>query len=345
MAEFTHLISAIDSHTAGEPTRIVLGGLPPIPGTTMFEKKRFMIEHLDHIRTLLVQEPRGHKDMFGAIITPPATSRAQYGILFMDNSGYIDMCGHGTIGITTALIEIGMIAPVKPETVVAFDTPAGIVEGHARVEGNHVVEVSVANVCSFLYAKDVELDLPDVGRITVDVSFGGNFFAIIPAKTLGVPIHTDNISKLIQLGMMVKKATNDKLRVQHPTEEHITTVELTEIYDKPDPSRPFSKNVVIFGDGQVDRSPCGTGTCAAMAALHRRGELPLGVEFTNESIIGTQFKGKLVKETRIGDFIGVDPIITGNAYITGIQQFVVDPRDPLKHGFVLGLTPPSGSTV
>jgi proline racemase len=343
MAEFTHLISAIDTHTAGEPTRIVLGGLPPIPGTTMFEKKRFMIEHLDHIRTLLVQEPRGHKDMFGAIITPPATSRAQYGILFMDNSGYIDMCGHGTIGITTALIEIGMIAPVKPETVVAFDTPAGLVEGRARVEGNHVVEVSVANVCSFLYAKDVELDLPDVGRIAVDVSFGGNFFAIIPAKTLGVPIHTENISKLIQLGMMVKKAANDKLRVQHPTEKHITTVELTEIYDKPNPSKPFSKNVVIFGDGQVDRSPCGTGTCAAMATLHRRGELPLGVEFTNESIIGTQFKGKLVKETSIGDFIGVDPIITGNAYITGIQQFVVDPRDPLKHGFVLGLTPPSGS--
>jgi proline racemase len=343
MAEFTHLISAIDTHTAGEPTRIVLGGLPPIPGTTMFEKKGYMIEHLDHIRTLLVQEPRGHKDMFGAIITPPVTSRAQYGILFMDNSGYIDMCGHGTIGITTALIEIGMIAPVKPETVVAFDTPAGLVEGRARVEGNHVVEVSVANVCSFLYAKDVELDLPDVGRIAVDVSFGGNFFAIIPAKTLGVPIHTENISKLIQLGMMVKKAANDKLRVQHPTEKHITTVELTEIYDKPNPSKPFSKNVVIFGDGQVDRSPCGTGTCAAMATLHRRGELPLGVEFTNESIIGTQFKGKLVKETSIGDFIGVDPIITGNAYITGIQQFVVDPRDPLKHGFVLGLTPPSGS--
>lgn len=344
MAKFTNLISAIDTHTAGEPTRIVLGGLPPIPGATMVEKKKYMIEHLDHIRTLLVQEPRGHKDMVGAIITPPTTGRAQYGILFIDNTGYLDMCGHGTIGVTTALIETGMIRPTEPETVVAFDTTAGLVESYARVKGDQVFEVSVANVSSFLYARDVELDIPEVGKVTVDVSFGGNFFVIIPAKALGVSVHTDNISKLIQLGMMVKNIANEKLRVQHPTEKHITTVELTEIYDKPEPSKAFSKNVVVFGEGQVDRSPCGTGTCAVMAALYSRGELPLGVEFTNESIIGTRFKGKLVKETRIGDFVGVDPIVTGSAYITGIQQFVVDARDPVKHGFVLRLTSPSGST-
>lgn len=344
MVKFTNLISAIDTHTAGEPTRIVLCGLPSIPGATMIEKKSYMIQHLDHIRTLLIQEPRGHKDMFGAIITPPTTSRAQYGLLFMDNSGYLDMCGHGTIGITTALIETGMIRRTEPESVVAFDTPAGLVESYARVEGDQVVEVSVANVSSFLYARDVELDIPEVGKVTVDVSFGGNFFVIIPAKALGVSVHTDNISKLIQLGMMVKNIANEKLRVQHPTEKHITTVELTEIYDKPEPSKAFSKNVVVFGEGQVDRSPCGTGTCAVMAALYSRGVLPLGVEFTNESIIGTRFKGNLVKETRIGDFVGVDPIVTGSAYITGIQQFVVDPRDPVKHGFVLGLTSPLGST-
>jgi proline racemase/trans-L-3-hydroxyproline dehydratase len=144
--------------------------------------------------------------------------------------------------------------------------------------------------------------------------------------------------------MMVKNIANEKFRVQYPTEKHITTVGLTEINDKPEPSKAFSKNVVVFGEGQADRSPCGIGTCAVMAALYSRGVLPLGVEFTNESIIGTRFKGKLVKETRIGDFVGVDPIVTGSAYITGIQQFVVDPRDPVKHGFVLGLTSPSGST-
>lgn len=335
MATFTHTISVVDTHTAGEPTRIVLSGLPPILGATMAEKKQYMAEHLDHFRTLLMQEPRGHKDMFGAILTPPTTGRGQYGILFIDNSGYLDMCGHGTIGITTALIDIGMIPPKEPETAVAFDTPAGLVEGHARIEGDRVVEVSVANVSSFLYARDVELDLPEIGKITIDVSFGGNFFAMTPAKTLGVSVHPENISRLIQLGMRVKAAVNQNLKVQHPTEKHITTVELTEIYDKPDPSRHFSKNVVIFGDGQVDRSPCGTGTSAAMATLYGRGKLPLNEEFSNESIIGTRFRGKLIREARVGDFAGADPIITGEAYITGIQQFVADPKDPVKYGFVM----------
>ena len=338
MAKFINVISAIDTHTAGEPTRIVLSGLPSIRGTTMAEKKQYTREHLDHFRTLLMQEPRGHRDMFGAIITPPTTNQAQYGVIFMDNSGYLDMCGHGTIGVTTALIEMGMVSPKGPETVVVFDTPAGLVEGHARIEEDRVVEVSVSNVSSFLYTRDVELDLPEVGTITIDVSFGGNFFAMTPAKQLGVSVHPDNISRLIRLGMMVKKAVNEKVKVQHPTERHITTVELTEIYDKPDPYRHFSKNVVIFGDGQVDRSPCGTGTSAAMATLYGRGKLPLNEEFTNESIIGTRFKGRLIQEVKVGDFVGADPVITGDAYITGIQQFVVDPRDSIKYGFVVGET-------
>jgi proline racemase/trans-L-3-hydroxyproline dehydratase len=205
MARFAHIISAIDVHTAGEPTRIVLSGLPPIPGATMAEKKCYMMQHLDHIRTLLMQEPRGHSDMFGVVITPPTTDRGQYGVLFMDNAGYIDMCGHGIIGVTTALIEIGMIPATEPETTVVFDTPAGLIKSYARVEGNQVVDVSVANVSSFLYARDVELDLPDVGKITLDVSFGGNFFAVVRARDLRVSVHPDNISKLIRLGMMVKR--------------------------------------------------------------------------------------------------------------------------------------------
>jgi proline racemase len=336
MTRFTHIISAIDTHTAGEPTRIVLSGLPPIPGTTMAEKKWYMMKHLDYIRTLLMQEPRGHNDMFGAIITPPTTKRAHYGILFMDNAGYLDMCGHGIIGITTALIEIGMIPPTEPETIVVFDTPAGLVKSYARVEENRVVEVSISNVASFMYAGDVELDLPDIGKVTIDVSFGGNFFAVVPAKALGVSVHPDNISKLIRLGMMVKKAVNEKLKVRHPTEKHITTVKLTEIYEKPKPSSFFSKSVSIFGNGQMDRCPCGTGTSAAMATLYGKGELPLGIEFTNESIIGTRIRGKLVREVQVGDFMAVDPVVTGEAYITGIQQFIVDPDDPLKYGFVVG---------
>jgi proline racemase/trans-L-3-hydroxyproline dehydratase len=335
MTRFTHIISAIDAHTAGEPTRIVLSGLPPILGSTMAEKKQYMMENLDHFRTLLMQEPRGHKDMFGAIITPPTSDLAQLGILFMDNAGYIDMCGSGIIAIATALIEIGTISPKEPETVIVFDTPAGVVETHAKVQENQVVEVSVANVDSFLYARDVELMLPEVGQITIDVSFGGNFFAMTPAKALGIELQFLNISQLIQFGKMVKEAVNEQIEVQHPQEHHITKIELTEIYDQPDPSQPFSKSVVVFGNGQMDRCPCGTGTSAIMATLYSKSKLQLGVEFTSESIIGTQFKGKLIRETRVGDFVAVSPVITGKAYLTGIQQFVVDPNDPLKYGFAV----------
>ncbi len=333
---FTHTIFAIDTHTAGEPTRIVLSGLPPIQGNTMAAKKRYMMEHLDRFRTLLMREPRGHRDMFGAILTPPTTDRSQYGILFMDNGGYLDMCGHGTIGTITALIEMGMIQHAESEPVVAFDTPAGLVTGHPKIEGDRVVDVSVSNVSSFLYARDVEVDLPEVGTITIDISFGGNFFAMVPAKALGISVQPSNISKLIRLGMMVKRAVNAKVELHHPTEKHIATVELAEIYEHAERSQAFSKNVVIFGDGQVDRSPCGTGTCAAMAMLYGKGEFSLDEEFTNESIIGTRFKGKLVREVKVGDFTAVDPTIVGDAHITGIQQFVVDPDDPVKYGYVLG---------
>ncbi len=336
MTRFTHIISAIDAHTAGEPTRIVLSGLPPILGNTMAEKKHYMMENLDHFRTLLMQEPRGHRDMFGAIITPPTSALAQLGILFMDNAGYIDMCGSGIIALATALIEIGTIPPKEPETVIVFDTPAGVVETHAQVQENQVVEVSVANVASFLYARDVELMLPEVGQITIDVSFGGNFFAMTPATALGIELHPNNISQLTQFGKMVKEAVNEQIEVQHPQEHHITKIELTEIYARPDPSQPFSKTVVVFGNGQMDRCPCGTGTSAIMATLYSKGLLKLGVEFTSESIIGTQFKGKLIRETQVGDFVAVDPVITGEAYLTGIQQFVVEPNDPLKYGFVVG---------
>jgi proline racemase/trans-L-3-hydroxyproline dehydratase len=333
MVEFTHIISAIDAHTAGEPARIVLNGLPPILGHTMAEKKQYMKDRLDHFRTLLMHEPRGHRDMFGVILTPPASAKAHYGVLFIDHAGYIDMCGHSIMSVTTALIEIGMVPPIEPETLVVFDTPAGRVEARARVEGSRVIEVSVASVASFLYAKDVAIDLRGRGRITVDVAFGGNFFALVPAKALGLAVHPSNLNQLIDLGVAVKRAVNAQLRVRHPTASHINTVELTEIYDAPESSQRFAKSAVIFGHGQLDRCPCGTGTSAAMAAFHAKGELPLHVEFTNESIIGTRFTGKLMQEVRVGDLVAVEPVVTGTAHITGIQQFVADSKDPFHYGF------------
>jgi proline racemase/trans-L-3-hydroxyproline dehydratase len=335
MTKFAHMLSVVDSHTAGEPTRIALSGLPAIEGETMAAKKHYMKNNLDRFRSLLMQEPRGHRDMFGAVITPPVSAAGQYGIIFIDNSGYLDMCGHGTIGVSTVLIETGMVAPVEPVTAITFDTPAGVVKSHAKVDNGRVLEVSVSNVTSFLYAENVELDLPDFGRITIDISFGGNFFAMTPAKDIGIAVHPDNMVDLIRAGMQIKEAVNRELDVVHPTESHINTVELAEIYEKPDPDRHYAKNIVVLGNSQVDRSPCGTGTSAAMATLYGKGKLQLEQTFVNESILGTQFKGKLVNTTQVGEFSGVDPVITGSAYITGIQQFVVDPDDPLGYGFVL----------
>jgi proline racemase/trans-L-3-hydroxyproline dehydratase len=338
MAQFSHIIAAIDAHTAGEPARIVLTGLPPILGNTMAEKQRYAKTKLDHLRTLLMQEPRGHKDMFGIILTPPTSERADYGVLFIDSAGYIDMCGHGIMAVTTALIEIGMVPPIGPETAVLFDTPAGLVEARASIEGNEVVDVSVANVPSFLYARDVAIELPELGRISVDVAFGGNFFALVPAQALGISVQPGNTTRLIELGMAVKRALNAKFTVQHPIVAHINRVELTEIYDKPESSPAVSKSVVIFGDGQLDRCPCGTGTSAAMALAYAQGELPLGIEYINEGIIGTQFRGKLLREVRVGDLVAVEPVVTGTAYLTGMQQFVADPHDPFKYGFLVSST-------
>ena len=273
--------------------------------------------------------------MFGIILTPPTRQEAHYGVLFIDSEGYIDMCGHSIMSATTALIETGMVLPIEPETRVMFDTPAGLIEAHARIEGKRVTEVSVANVPSFLYAKDVAIDLPEIGSIKVDVAFGGNFFTLVSAKALGVAVHPGNASRLIALGAAVKRAVNAKLVLQHPTISHINKVELTKIFDKPEPSQPIAKSVVIFGDGQLDRCPCGTGTSATMAALYARGELPLNTEYINESIIGTRFRGKLLREVRLGDFVAVEPVVIGTAYITGIQQFVADPNDPFKFGFLV----------
>jgi len=333
MARFTHMISTVDAHTAGEPVRLVLSGLPPVLGKTMVEKKHYVRNHLDHFRTLLMQEPRGHADMFGAILTAPCNEAAQYGVLFMDNGGYLDMCGHSIMGVTTALIEIGMVPAQEPETTLVFETPAGLITSRARVEEHCVTEVSIVNVPAFLYAENVEIEIPSFGRVVCDVAFGGNFFATLPVKSLGLSLSADHIPALIRLGIEIKRAINARLAIRHPLHEHMDTVELTEFYERPDPSIPFAKNLVVFGAGQCDRCPCGTGTSATLAALYAKGELSLDTEFVTESIIGTRFKGRLTRTIELGGFMAVEPIITGTAYLMGMHQFWVDPQDPVKFGF------------
>lgn len=333
--KFSRSIQAIDSHTAGEATRIVVGGIPNIKGNSMPEKKEYLEENLDYLRTAIMLEPRGHNDMFGSVMTQPCCPDADFGIIFMDGGGYLNMCGHGTIGAMTAAIETGVVPAVEPVTHVVMEAPAGIIRGDVTVVDGKAKEVSFLNVPAFLYKEGVEVDLPGVGTVKFDISFGGSFFAIIHASQLGLKIEPQNAGKLTELAMKLRDIINEKIEIQHPTLAHIKTVDLVEIYDEPTHPEATYKNVVIFGQGQVDRSPCGTGTSAKLATLHVKGELKVGEKFVYESILGTLFKGEIVEETKVADFNAVVPKITGSAYITGFNHFVIDEEDPLKHGFIL----------
>ena len=333
--KFSRSIQAIDSHTAGEATRIVVGGIPNIKGNSMPEKKEYLEENLDYLRTAIMLEPSGHNDMFGSVMTQPCCPDADFGIIFMDGGGYLNMCGHGTIGAMTAAIETGVVPAVEPVTHVVMEAPAGIIRGDVTVVDGKAKEVSFLNVPAFLYKEGVEVDLPGVGTVKFDISFGGSFFAIIHASQLGLKIEPQNAGKLTELAMKLRDIINEKIEIQHPTLAHIKTVDLVEIYDEPTHPEATYKNVVIFGQGQVDRSPCGTGTSAKLATLHAKGELKVGEKFVYESILGTLFKGEIVEETKVADFNAVVPKITGSAYITGFNHFVIDEEDPLKHGFIL----------
>lgn len=333
MAQFSHIISAVDSHTAGEPTRIILSGLPPIRGQTVAEKWAYVRDNMDHLRRALMHEPRGHRDMFGAILTAPCHPGADWGLIFMDSGGYLTMCGHGTIGTAIVLVEMGIAEAKEPETVIIFDTPAGLVRAHVIVKDGRAREGWIENVPAFLYGGDVPVEVAGLGRITVDIAFGGNFFALVSADQLGVTVEPSNAQRLVDLGLRIREAVNEQVKVEHPVEKHINRVELTEITAPASHPEAHARNVVIFGQGSMDRSPCGTGTCARMATLYAKGELKIEEPFVHESIIGTLFYGGLLREVTAGGLKAVVPRVGSSAYIIGIQQFVIDPEDPLAMGF------------
>lgn len=301
----------------------------------MPEKKQYLEDHLDHIRTAIMLEPRGHNDMFGSVMTQPCDPDADFGIIFMDGGGYLNMCGHGSIGAMTVAVETGVVPMEEPVTKVVMEAPAGIIKGDVKVENGKVQSVSIFNVPAFLYKKDQEVELPGVGKVKFDISFGGSFFAIVHASQLGLKIEPKNAAKLTDLAMELRDIINRDIEIQHPTLEHIKTVDLVEIWDEPTNEKATYKNVVIFGQGQVDRSPCGTGTSAKLATLHARGELKEGEKFVYESILGTLFEGEIVGTTKVGEFDAVLPKITGSAYMTGFNNFLIDEDDPVKYGFIL----------
>ena len=336
--KFNKMLSAIDSHTAGEAARIIIGGIPKLKGNTIAEEKQYLIDHHDDLRKSIMLEPRGHGAMFGAFLVPAKNPQADFGIIFMDTGGYLNMCGHNTIAAVTAIVENGMVdvKATDREKEVVLEAPAGIIRATAHLSEPFVVDsVSFKNVPAFLYKKDVTINVPDLGQIKLDVSFGGSFFAILPIKEVNEKIEPKNSEKLAEVGMKILKAANEQIKVQHPTMPYINTIDLVEMYGEPKSKDATMQNVVVVGDGQVDRSPCGTGTSAKMATLYAKHELGLHEKFVYESILNTKFTGQVLEETKVGNQKAVIPEVTGSAYITGFNTLLFDPKDPLSEGFIL----------
>lgn len=322
---------AIDTHTVGEFTRIIISGFPELEGTTMIERKNFLAKHYDRYRQALMYEPRGHHDMFGALLTEPLNPEADFGVIFMDTGEYLNMCGHGTIGSVTAIIEAGLVPAVEPYTEVVLDAPAGLIRTKAEVKDGKVLNVTLTNVPAFLYKENLTT-VVDGREVRYDISFGGSFFALVDVEQFGWTVNAVTIPALTEFGMKLIRQVNEEVAIQHP-ELDITSVDLAELYCSTDTPGCDKRNVVIFGDHMADRSPCGTGTSAKLATLYKKGEIQVGRPFVYESFIGSQFKGKILETTKVGDYEAVIPQITGSAYLTGESTYVIHPDDPLKYGF------------
>ncbi|MGQ0735998.1 MAG: proline racemase family protein [Acidobacteriota bacterium] len=331
-----HRIRTIDAHAAGEPLRLVLEGLPSPEGATMLDKRTWAVKHLDHLRRSLMLEPRGHADMYGALLTEPATPGAHAGVLFMHNEGWSTMCGHGIIAVTTMAIERELIWPGGPTLV--LDAPAGPIHATATLDDlggrRRVSSVAFRNVPSFVF--EAGLMVVAAGRrVHVDVAFGGAFYAIVDAEAVGVPIEPSRLADLRRLGMEIKREVERAKQVVHPTDPGLTGIYGTIFTAPAQHADAHLRNVTIFADAEVDRSPCGTGTAAVMAVLSEMGVLQVGSPFVHESIVGTLFTGRIADRTRVGEYEGIVPEIQGSAWITGEHTFLIDGEDPLKAGFRL----------
>ncbi|MDR1017460.1 MAG: proline racemase family protein [Lachnospiraceae bacterium] len=334
-SKFEAAITAIDTHTEGEFTRVIIGGFPEPEGDTMTAKRDWLIANAEKYRTALMNEPRGHQDMFGALLTEPVHEEADFGVIFMESTGYVNMCGHGTIGTSTALVEGKLIPVTEPYTYINLDAPAGLIRVKVRVEDGHAKEVTLVNVPSFLYKENLKINI-EGKEITYDIAFGGSFFAMVDIRQFeGLTICPKNIPEITRYGMEILEKSNKDVSVFHP-EVDITSIDVCEFYGPPDDPKNTMRNVVIFGNNQADRSPCGTGTSAKLGMLYARKEIGIGEEIINESFLGSQFRGVILSECKVGEYAAVIPQITGYANVTGVATYLVDGNDPLRYGFMVG---------
>jgi proline racemase len=329
-------ITTIDTHTEGEPFRVITDGYPELPGDSILARRRYALENLDHLRTALMWEPRGHADMYGCIVTPSVTPEADFGILFMHNEGYSTGCGHGIIAITTVAVEAGLLPMTAPETRVKIDAPSGLVTAYARVKEGRVQSVYFHNVPSFVLVLDETVDVPGLGKVRYDIAYGGAFYAFVQAEAVGVRCRPEDVRALIEKGMAIKRAIMAARPISHPFEADLSFLYGTIFIGPPQERDAHSRNVCIFAEGEVDRSPTGTGVSARLAIHHARGEISLNEPITIESIIGSRFKGRVVQATTFGPHPAIIPEVEGTAYITGRHEFLIDPNDPLRNGFLLG---------
>jgi len=337
---FCKMVTTVDYHTEGEPVRIVTGGVPNIPGKTMAEKRAFAQQNLDYLRTTLLNEPRGHSGMWACIMTSPVTERAAFGFLPMSPGGFRDMCGHGAIGIATFAVESGIVPIQEPVTEVLIDAPAGLVRVNVKVENGKTKNATLQNVPSFLY-KSTIIKVPRLGELPVDIAFGGNFFVIVEAKDIGIQSDLVSVRSVYSSGLFdeIIQSVNEQLQIQHPEKDYIKGVGMILLSDmaaNPEAGVKYTvKNILFLGNSKLDRSPCGTGTSARVATMYAKGELQLGETLVTESIIGSHFHAKAVKEVSVRDIKAIIPEVTGRAFVTGIHTFMLDEDDPFKYGFRL----------
>jgi proline racemase len=342
------MVTAVDAHACGEPGRVIVGGVLDVPGTTMFEKMSYLRDHRDDLRKRMLREPRGYPAANCNVVLPATHPEADAGFVIMEQVEYPPMSGTNTICVVTVLLETGMIPSTEPVTELALDTPAGLVRVSAQVEGGKVTGVTFRNVPAFAAHLDAVVEVPELGSVTVDVAWGGMFYVLAEAAPLGLSLTPDEGRSIVRAGEMIKAAAREQLPVVHPENPEIEGVTIAQLWGpatRPEASR---RNAVVVSTGEldwgrpetwtgaIDRSPCGTGTCAAMAVLHAKGRLGLGEDFVHEGILGTLFTGQLVEETTVGDRPAVVPTLSGRAWITGFAQYVLDETDPFPEGFTVG---------